>query len=314
MTVHYLADHFPKQWTWYRRHDWSVILASGEITVLVAFGLACLSCRWISPNEDSMPSWKTECCAYVAFTMATVAISMIVVGFWKTLTRVPMGAKQETDAFYSILEKASRMRGAFETLLRCVRKQDLKLGTRQTDRLIREMVDEYERQEWHVLKFQLGWTLGGFVLASLGFVVGFAALFLADFTIEARPVQARVNDAAPKQNRDLSLTSGFVDTSVDTWAGFPKETLCQRAVESLYFSIVTFATLGYGDIHPAASILARLLVVSEVLLFLVLAVFGVAFGFAISPQKLRLSKDKFAEVLEDELERWRDIPPAPRET
>lgn len=60
-----------------------------------------------------------------------------------------------------------------------------------------------------------------------------------------------------------SLYTEIFTRSADSFVGV------LGGISSIYFSVVTLATVGYGDIHPVSS-LARLLVVSEILIPIVL--------------------------------------------
>ena len=60
-----------------------------------------------------------------------------------------------------------------------------------------------------------------------------------------------------------SLYTEIFTRSADSFVGV------LGGISSIYFSVVTFATVGYGDIHPVSA-LARMLVVTEILIPVVL--------------------------------------------
>jgi Ion channel len=77
------------------------------------------------------------------------------------------------------------------------------------------------------------------------------------------------------------------------------------AFDAVYFSFVTIATVGYGDIHPLSS-LAKSMVISEI-------IFGLWFFVTVIPvavadqaeriRQIRVSREKLAESLRKSLER-----------
>lgn len=99
--------------------------------------------------------------------------------------------------------------------------------------------------------------MGSLFFGAIALIIIFAGFYLANYTLELSPLGRG--------------TAGF-KTSM------PEGDVTQWALEAIYYSTVTFATLGYGDIFPQTP-WARLISLLEVVTFLI--VFTIGLGFAL---------------------------------
>jgi len=94
----------------------------------------------------------------------------------------------------------------------------------------------------------------------------------------------------------------IVKVNPDSFAGWFGQTVISRLIGSIYYSVITFSTIGYGDIVPVSN-LARIVVIGEVLyslfiLVLVISSFGAMKDAMSSPDydhtRSRFSRQKNA--------------------
>lgn len=91
-------------------------------------------------------------------------------------------------------------------------------------------------------------------------IILFASIYVAACTAETY-----------RTMHEVEPCSGFKNSS------HLKGSVGNLAIEGLYFSTVTFTTLGYGDIHPLSSNYTRCFAVLEAITFVVFLSIGISF-------------------------------------
>lgn len=75
----------------------------------------------------------------------------------------------------------------------------------------------------------------------------------------------------------------------------PNTIFYQRFIDFIYFSVVTFATIGYGDIYPSSTI-SKLFVVSEIFSGLIILIIGIASLSLFTLPKIQRAQEAVAKT------------------
>jgi hypothetical protein len=124
-------------------------------------------------------------------------------------------------------------------------------------------------------------------------IVFFASMYMATLTLES----------GLHGSDDLGM-HGYVHS------GMGKRNIPAIVLESLYFSTVTFVSLGYGDISPSQSAIARMLAIMEALSFLFLLGIGLSFALTTLNATSALETPEAMRQIRQEL--WAEAGPEER--
>lgn len=185
------------------------------------------------------------------------------------------------------------LRDSIEPLEHSVKTGQLIPGQDGCEKCVCELVTaDYERAAFAYKQLATLRLWSRLVLAAVSCVIIFAAFYLVLYAVDS--------DCVPGANIHF------------TESQMPLGGLTQMAVESVYWSSVTFITLGYGDVRPVNNcIVARMLVILETLVFLCLFTAAPAVGMLGMKEGFALTKDEFGDALRDTLKRLTPFPTSP---
>lgn len=262
---------------------------SAKVQILLTF--ACVVCTFLScygialPEKEGPPRYATLF-AWVATVLCVLVLTHVVIDFLRYAK--PMVLPSNTaDALHRLMESVPEFRGAIEPLRRVVLDGNQDPCAEDFRKRVADLSKDYGMYAADCRKKRL--TGLGLVLLreTIVVVIVFACLFLTDYTLRGACLEGR--------------TSGFKGI----W--MPQGGRADWFVEALYYSTVTFVTLGYGEIYPGPHIWPRLLAIMEVSLFLLLFVAGVGFALTAAQQDYLLKPEQFEVAFYDDLRELQSV-------
>ncbi len=249
-------------------------------TILVGV-LAIISSGWISfQNADTPPGWAI----YLAFSglaFGVIALTFILVDVYRYsfLIKPERGVKVYND----IIKQVPYVQGIIDSLKNSIKTKKLRIDSKDFKGAIAEIERDFSLFLEDYFKRKRRLFIRRFISSILSIILIFSFLYIFDYTID-------------------------VYLSPDHRPGFdnmrmPKGKQWEWIVDGIYFSTVTFTTLGCGDTHPNNSVLARTIVICETVIFLFFFAIGINFALSYIQHALALRPDDMTKILTEELKK-----------
>ncbi len=241
------------------------------------------SLLWISSKNYTKPPVWALCLAMLGVAGGIMALAYVMYDIYRHSPLSGGVPGTRFQAFQELLDYVPEAKGVYEQLRLNVRGGEINPGTSLFESHINEMrLDLKTFIRSYFLKKRNEFMRMFFAGISCTILI-FACLYLVDYTIEIY----FSNDNKP----------GFSNVRM------PKGNILEWAWDGIYFSVVTFATLGYGDITPNTSVWARSIAMVEVITFLFVFAFGLNFALSFVQSTFVLDPEDLTDVLRDELEK-----------
>jgi len=255
------------------------------VSLCILFILTIISTMWIPfgrQSKISVPMWSLIA-SLLSIIIATIILYYIIRNILK-FSKLGQQVKNDFHALSDLLEVLPELSSILDELKQNVRRGDIVPGTKQFETLMSEM--SYEFKTWIGIHFQrrLNFFIKEVILRGiLGVIFIFGCIYVVDYSFEMY----------------INGTPGFCKSAdVKTVKNIP-----EFFVEGFYYSISTFATLGYGDIHPSSSAIARIISISEVLFFILFTTAIVNIGLIIILQRSMFSPAEMIALIRYDVER-----------
>jgi len=267
--------------TMIKKINWTYVIALGVMAIL-----SFTSISWISKSEITSPPWWAVGCSIFCFLIGLFFLVRIVkdvfqkIGNYKKI--MPCTNEKILEEFNNNVKDA---KSAFNQFKISIRRKEIIPGTPEFKSFINEIGDnDYKAQmrEYFTNKRSHFVTIIAWALISV--ILIFSFFYIADYTLEYA----------------IFHRPGF-DSEFNI---MQKGDICGCFLDGVYYSVVTFATLGYGDIHPGDSTIAKIISIAEVSIFIFF--FGMVINMMLSfmpiSQIITARNLKFA--LKEELEKY----------
>ena len=227
---------------------------------LLCFAAAVASTGWIDVlNYHEPPSWAIV----LAWLVTVVAALTHLVMLWLCHHRAfrdPAAIPQTPgDALDALSAAIPQFGGAVQAFTTDVHSRQVTPDNPEFERTIRELEHDLKALivGYRVTRTKLIYKF--VVSMAVAIVLLFGSLFLADVTVEH--------------------SLGYATAAYSKLCP-PGELWMNRALEAFYYSVVTFATVGYGDITPISR-WSRVVAIAEILTFALVFVYGLNFAVTI---------------------------------
>jgi hypothetical protein len=231
------------------------------LLLFLLYLLTFFSSQWIVDHQSKPPLVQTII-AWASFFMGIALVARFVQMFYKQ-SPLSTDAVPRTGPFalQELLDNNAELNGHFEELVIAIKDNKLSFDSPLFDSHIREL--RAELGVWVRLFFitKVKSFMITFIRSIIFIILIFATFYILDFTIEAT-----------LHNPPLY---GFHYTLM------PKGDFIRWIVEAVYFTLTTVSTLGFGDIRPHQCILARSIIIFELLTFMLVFSLGVSFSFVL---------------------------------
>jgi hypothetical protein len=184
-------------------------------------------------------------------------------------------------AFHEFLKYVPEVGSVVNELKLNVQRKEIIPGSPHFESILSEMRNEFKiflnvYSARKLVEFRKKFLYRG----AIGVILIFACLYISNYSIEMY------------FNHQPGFTTDFL----------PGGNLFGFLMESFYYSVTTFTTLGYGDIRPNASIVAMVISSVEVLFFVLFFSFSISFGLHQISKELTLDPEDMTDILRAELE------------
>ncbi len=249
--------------------------------------LSLLSISWVGAKDNTPPPIWAIFLAFFSFAFGIFLIIKIFIDIFELYSFPKDMPETRVNFFYEFNYYVPEAEGIFEQLKICISRGEIKVNTPLFLSHIDEISEDYKilvRSYYTTKTLKLIRTI---FKSAILFIIIFSFLFISDYTVEIF----------------LYGKPGFENTII------PQGNLVNSLIDGLYYSVVTFTSLGYGDIYPiSSSIIARLISIAEVLIFFFVFILGINFtlsfynylNYMVTPENLK-------KALKEELEKTAEV-------
>jgi hypothetical protein len=243
---------------WWRRYRIGLLL-TGSILLLAS--LSIISINWIRiDNYSTPPSWAKILAVFSLILGGLILLLIIIVIFRRFLLHTDISNSMKKNNLINFLNLSGLIDPYLEfkhninngKIIVPSMNYERQLLSFKLD--IEERIDHY--RYYKLLNFFLQFVLGIFSI-----ILVFAFSYLALYSIQPQGFVG-----------SMPHSMQIADSLSQTWS------TGDWIVESLYYSVTTFTTLGYGDIRPGICICPRLLSIFEVMCNILILTIGIGFG------------------------------------
>lgn len=205
-----------------------------------------------------------------------VVLINIIINIFKLFKFMPYSHLEAYDEF---LVNMPDFNGHVEQLCAAVKNKKLKTKGNLYESHMNETNDEFKTLIIRFLEKKRKQLLKNICFCLIALIIIFSSLYIMDCTLEF------CHNNKP----------GFSTTII------PNGKLIRQAIDGIYYSVVTITTLGFGDIHPGDSVIARILAIFEVLSFIF--IFSLALNLMLQGKEDRYIYDpcEFTNILRKKL-------------
>lgn len=222
----------------------------------------------------------------VAEIIAMLALFSFFFLMYRVLTHVysivmkRRGSEKEksSEVFADIFAVDTDFEGYIEAFMGDVGKKKIEFDSELYQNHLEEATEEFRLLLPRFIFRTKRALLGIICFSILSLIPIFASLYILDYSVEMY----------------VFGEAGFADQGISE--GNP----CDWTIEGIYYSIVTMTTLGYGDICPGASSLARMLVILQVVASFILI--AVVMGIVLQHLETVYYPEEFKRILNNEME------------
>jgi len=235
--------------------------------------------------DKAVLPWWLCVLAFHGGCCAMFALVSLLIAFFGRFPRLRRGHANPVEAFREMEQCGELLPKLLQPLREHVSTGALHPQTAAYETIIKDVAStDYPRVVDQYKAYTLRGVLLDLLLTASCLVVVFASLYLSLYAAD--------------------LDSIGRDRGPFTGSRLPAGSLSESALESIYWSSVTFVTLGYGDIHPRETCpWARLLVVLEVFTFFSVFLLGLGLAYVAVADVYVPAGREFETTLRAELER-----------
>jgi hypothetical protein len=241
-----------------------------------------ISTRWISSQDQTIPPWWAICTAVASFSIGALFLWRVISDIYKPFKNyrgLPGAGEEFLDDFHNHVPDA---KNSFDIFKKSILEGKINTNSSEFNSFIDEIGTEFNNS---YCRIYFGSKRNEFIKMILTGIICviliFSFLYIADYTID----------------EVLYKEDGFKNNKIKE-GNFP-----ECLIDGLYYSVVTVATLGYGDIHPGKSIVARIISMSEVLIFVFFFGIGIAFVLSFMPISSIVNAENLKNASRDKLEK-----------
>lgn len=249
------------------------------IAIGILFTLTMLSAVWTQYGNLSHPPTWAMTAGLLSF-FAGLAILFCIIADVLRYFGIGQQVKSGPHAFKHFLKIVPEFHAILDVIKRNVREKKIKPETEPFETHISDLL--HESKAWtgyYFMRILKEFRNKVIYTGILGIIFIFACFYIADYSIEMY----------------FNHKAGFCTNVI------PEGNLLDFLGEGIYYSVVTFTTLGYGDIYPNTSVLARIISSVEALLFVLFISVLLNIGWNIIQLKYVLHPDDMENEIRNEV-------------